>query len=59
MRRIAAVTVALAALVLTVVGCSATGGGSGYRVDAIFDNASFLIPGQDVRIAGANVGTMI
>ena len=58
MRRIAAVTVALAGLVLTVVGCSATGGGSGYRVDAIFDNASFLIPGQDVRIAGANVGTV-
>jgi len=35
------------------------GGSSDYRVDAIFDNASFLIPGQDVKIAGAKAGTVV
>jgi virulence factor Mce-like protein len=34
-------------------------GSSDYRVDAIFDNASFLIPGQDVKIAGAKAGTVV
>jgi len=34
-------------------------GGSGYRVDALFDNASNLIPGQDVKIAGAKVGSVV
>jgi virulence factor Mce-like protein len=33
--------------------------GSSYRVDAIFDNASFLIPGQDVKIAGAKAGSVV
>src|SRR3954452_7148136 len=27
-----------------------------YKVRAIFNNASFLIPGEDVKIAGAKVG---
>jgi phospholipid/cholesterol/gamma-HCH transport system substrate-binding protein len=43
---------------LLVAGCGAGGSSGDYRVDALFDNASFLIPGQDVRIAGANVGTV-
>jgi virulence factor Mce-like protein len=30
----------------------------GYRVNAVFDNAGFLIPGEDVKIAGAKVGTV-
>ena len=29
---------------------------SDYRVRAIFDNASFIIPGEDVKIAGVKVG---
>ena len=29
-----------------------------YRVRAIFDNASFVIPGEDVKVAGVNVGTI-
>lgn len=37
-------------------GSSASGGS--FRVDAIFDNAGFLVPGQDVKIAGAKVGTV-
>jgi virulence factor Mce-like protein len=50
--------VVLALLVLTAGGCSAGGTSGSYRVDALFDNASFLIPGQDVRVAGAIVGTV-
>jgi virulence factor Mce-like protein len=54
-----------AALVLLVVALSAFGegddgssaaAGGTYRVDAIFDNAGFLVSGQDVKIAGAKVG---
>jgi virulence factor Mce-like protein len=33
--------------------------GGDYRVDALFDNASFLIPGQDVKIAGAKAGSVV
>jgi phospholipid/cholesterol/gamma-HCH transport system substrate-binding protein len=60
MRRIAAV----AALVVAVAAVIATGAmagdgdGGDYEVRAIFDSAGFLVPGEDVRIAGANVGTV-
>jgi ABC-type transporter Mla subunit MlaD len=39
---------------------AASGGGddNAYRVRAVFDNASFLIPGEDVKIAGVKVGTI-
>ena len=30
--------------------------GDDYRVRAIFDNASFVIPGEDVKVAGVKVG---
>ena len=29
-----------------------------YRVRAIFDNAGFIIPGEDVKVAGVKVGTI-
>lgn len=35
-----------------------SGDGSGYLVRAIFDNASFLVDGEEVRVAGATVGTI-
>lgn len=36
-----------------------TGGGtSGYLVRAIFDNSSFVTPGEDVKVAGVQVGTI-
>jgi ABC-type transporter Mla subunit MlaD len=58
MRRLipAAILVALVVVVVLVV----TGGGSGgeYRIRAIFDNGSFMVKGEQVRIAGANVGTI-
>ena len=43
-----------AALLLSLGASSPTG--SDYRVRAIFDNASFLNPGEDVKVAGVNVG---
>jgi phospholipid/cholesterol/gamma-HCH transport system substrate-binding protein len=57
-RRLAA---ALAVLLVgagafVALGASGGGGARGYRVDAIFDNADFLVSGQDVKIAGAVVG---
>ena len=36
---------------------AAGGGGGGYEVRAIFDNGGFLVPGEEVRVAGANVGS--
>jgi virulence factor Mce-like protein len=56
-RRLAAIAVVLSAVVAAVVSVGADGGGKqGYRIDAIFDNTAFLIPGQDVKIAGAEAG---
>jgi virulence factor Mce-like protein len=33
-----------------------TDGGSGYQVRAIFDNAAYAVPGEEVRVAGQKVG---
>ena len=45
------------AIVVAVVLVSSGGSGtSGYVVRAIFDNGSFMVKGEQVRIAGANVG---
>ena len=43
-----------------LVGALAAGGGGddGYRVRAIFDNASFVIPGEEVSVAGVTVGSI-
>jgi ABC-type transporter Mla subunit MlaD len=32
------------------------GGGEGYEVRAIFDNASYIVKGEDVKVAGAVIG---
>jgi phospholipid/cholesterol/gamma-HCH transport system substrate-binding protein len=49
---------ALAAIVVAIVliASGGTGGSSGYVVRAIFDNGSFMVKGEQVRVAGANVG---
>jgi phospholipid/cholesterol/gamma-HCH transport system substrate-binding protein len=60
-RRLVAVSTALAALVLSaaVSGCS---GGSGQpgegRVAAVFDSVTSLVEGQDVTVAGVPVGSV-
>src|SRR4051794_23223713 len=44
------VVVVVAALLLT------RGDEHAYKVRAIFDNAGFVIPGEDVKVAGVKVG---
>ena len=50
----------VAALVVLVLGTGASSddGGGDYRVRAIFDSASFLVPGEDVKVAGVKVGAI-
>jgi phospholipid/cholesterol/gamma-HCH transport system substrate-binding protein len=49
----------LVALVVLVLGTGASNDDRGtYRVRAIFDSASFLVPGEDVKVAGVKVGTI-
>jgi ABC-type transporter Mla subunit MlaD len=57
-RRIAIILASLAAAVVAVVSIAAGGDGDAYEVRAAFDNGSFLVPGEEVRIAGARVGTV-
>ncbi len=57
-RALAGGLLALAALVVLVLGTGASGGGGGYRVRAIFDSASFVVTGEDVKVAGVKVGTI-
>ena len=48
-----------AALIVLVLGTGASGDGGGdYKVRAIFDSASFLVPGEDVKVAGVKVGAI-
>jgi phospholipid/cholesterol/gamma-HCH transport system substrate-binding protein len=51
----AALVVAVVVVVLLVGG---GGDSSGYRIRAIFDNGAFMVNGEQVRVAGANVGTI-
>ena len=43
-----------------IAGERLTGSGpsSGYMVRAVFDNSSFVIPGEEVKVAGVTVGTI-
>lgn len=57
MRRLIGLTGSLLLVgALVLLGTGGGGSAGGYRVDAIFDSAGFLVPGQDVKIAGARVG---
>jgi virulence factor Mce-like protein len=57
MRR--AVVIGSCAVVVAVIAWLATAGGSSsYRFAAIFDDARGMVPGQQVKIAGAVVGTL-
>ncbi|MGB2710315.1 MAG: MlaD family protein, partial [Conexibacter sp.] len=58
-RLIAIAGLVLAVLVVVVLGTGASGGeDKAYRIRAIFDTASFLVPGEDVKIAGVKVGAI-
>ncbi len=53
------VTVAVGLLVGVLVAAAGGGDDGGvYRVRAVFDNASFVIPGEDVKVAGVKVGAI-
>jgi phospholipid/cholesterol/gamma-HCH transport system substrate-binding protein len=59
MRRALAIALALIGAVAILATGTASGGDDGdYEVRAIFDNASFLVTGEEVRVAGANVGVV-
>lgn len=53
---IALVILAIVAVVLLVRSCNDDSGA--YKVRAVFDNGAFTVPGIDVRVAGANVGSV-
>jgi phospholipid/cholesterol/gamma-HCH transport system substrate-binding protein len=52
--------IAIAALVaaIALLALAMFGGGGGYRVDAVFESAGQLVNGNQVRVGGANVGTI-
>ncbi len=57
MRRPLAIGAVVAAIVVAVVLLASGGNGDGgYVVRAIFDNGGFMVQGEQVRVAGANVG---
>jgi phospholipid/cholesterol/gamma-HCH transport system substrate-binding protein len=60
MRRIALIVLSMLALgAVLATSAPGDGGPSGeYQVRAYFDNAGFLVEDEEVRIAGANVGTV-
>jgi virulence factor Mce-like protein len=58
-RRIALTTALVVGVVVALaVGLGASGDSSGYRVRAIFDNASNVVLGEDVKTAGATIGSV-
>src|SRR5581483_6298093 len=60
MRRLGAILMALVAAlgVTAFLTSSSRGSGQPYEVRAIFDDAAFAVPGEDVRVAGAPVGSI-
>ncbi|HEY1518293.1 MAG TPA: MlaD family protein [Solirubrobacteraceae bacterium] len=61
MRRIALIAILLVAAgtaIVTVASASAGPGGGPYHVRGIFDDASFAVQGEQVRVAGAPVGSI-
>jgi phospholipid/cholesterol/gamma-HCH transport system substrate-binding protein len=58
MRRIAATIGLVGVVALFVFGLGSGGSGGTYEVRAIFDNGGFLVTGEDVRVAGASVGSV-
>src|SRR5437667_11459786 len=60
MRRIVAIVTAVlgGCLLLFLPGAIGSGSGGTYEVRAIFENGAFVVSGEEVRIAGAKVGTV-
>jgi phospholipid/cholesterol/gamma-HCH transport system substrate-binding protein len=58
MKKLIGGLVVVAAVVVAIVLISGGSSGDGYVVRAVFDNGSFMVTGEQVRVAGANVGTI-
>jgi phospholipid/cholesterol/gamma-HCH transport system substrate-binding protein len=60
MRRIVLIVAGLllAALLIALPAIGSNGTSGSYEVRAAFDNGSFVVPGEEVRVAGATVGTV-
>jgi phospholipid/cholesterol/gamma-HCH transport system substrate-binding protein len=60
MRRIVVIAAALlaAGLLIALPGAIGAGSGGTYEVRGIFDNGAFVVPDEEVRVAGATVGTV-
>src|SRR3954465_2610892 len=60
MRRLLAIAAAVlgAFLLLLLPGAVGSGSGGTYEVRGIFDNGAFIVRGEEVRVAGAAVGTV-
>ncbi len=61
MRRLALIALAAtAAIIVVAIAINSSGaGGDPYDVRAIFDDASFAVQGEQVRVAGAPVGSIV
>ncbi|HET7416761.1 MAG TPA: MlaD family protein [Solirubrobacterales bacterium] len=55
-KRLILAAAVVAAIVLVVLLVSGGGSSDGYRIRAVFDNGGFMVKGEQVRVAGANVG---
>ena len=60
MRRIGLIAAGLllAAMLIALPAIGSNGTSGSYKVRGIFDNGSFVVNGEQVRVAGANVGTV-
>ena len=60
MRRVALIVagILLAALAIALPAIGSDGNSGSYEVRGYFDNGSFVVKGEQVRVAGANVGTV-
>ena len=59
MRRVAlTLLVVVAGVAAVLFATGARGDDDAYLVRAIFDNGSFIVEGEDVRVAGANIGVV-
>jgi phospholipid/cholesterol/gamma-HCH transport system substrate-binding protein len=58
MKKLIAGVVVVAVIVVAVILISGGASSEGYVVRAIFDQGSFMVSGEQVRVAGANVGTI-
>ena len=60
MRRIVLIVIGLlaAGLLITLPAIGSNGASGTYKVRGVFDNGSFVVAGEEVRVAGAKVGTV-